>query len=293
MDSGGVLSPIPITEEDKAHLGVVRNQVLQKWKIIAIIGAVGSIITIGLGIAQLLMTSIGMYSFGGPIIVGVFTLILVLISLGAVYEGRKSPVGDQPGGCLKSFVMCYFMLSIFFVILCFILMLFSLIGVLLCFIKKEDEDENLNPCSGANGDSVKVVAVLAFLSAGFLTLLNLVGVCFYCCNTRAFGFKSRNEIMLEYQMQMLTEAQRRQGQQMVPQQVPVGYQPQANAYQYQGYQPNPYGQNPYGQNPYGQGQGQMYATASPVGQEDPGFSAQGQTTGANNDLPPSYKDVMV
>ena len=293
MDSGGVLSPIPITEEDKAHLGVVRNQVLQKWKKIAIIGVIGSIITIGFGIAQLLMTSIGMHSFGGPVIVGVLTLILVFISLGAVYEGRKSPEGDQPGGCLKSWVMCYFMLSIFFVILCFVMMLFSLIGMLVCFIKKDDEDDNLNPCSAANGDSVKVVAVLAFLSAGFLTILNLVGVFFYCCNTRAFGFKSRNEIMLEYQMQTLTEAQRRQGQQMVLQQVPVGYQPQANTYQYQGYQPNPYGQSPYGQNSYGQDQGQMYATALPAGQEDPGFSVQEQTTGTNNDLPPTYKDVMM
>ena len=292
MDSGGVLSPIPITEEDKAHLGVVRNQVLQKWKKIAIIGAVGSFVTICFGIAQLLLTRIGMYSFGGPIIVGVFTLILVLISLGAVSEGRKSPEGDQPGGCLKSWVMCYFMLSIFFVIICFILMLFSFIGVLVCFMKNEDDDYILNPCSAANGDTVKAVAVLAFLSAGFLTLLNLVGVGFYCCNTRAFGFKSRNEIMLEYQMQMLTEAQRRQGQPLIPQQMPAGYQPQANVYQYQGYQPNPYGQNPYGQNPYGQGQGQMYATAPPAGQEDPGFSARGRTTGANNDLPPTYKDVM-
>ena len=64
MDSGGVLSPIPITEDDKAHLGIVRNQVLQKWKKIAIIDALGSIITIGFGIVQLLLTSIGMYSFG-------------------------------------------------------------------------------------------------------------------------------------------------------------------------------------------------------------------------------------
>ena len=146
MDSGGVLSPIPITEEDKEHLGIVRNQVLQKWKKIAIIGALGSIITIGFGIIQLLLTSIGMYSFGGPIIFGVFTLILVLLSQGAVYEGRESPECDQPGGCLKSWIMCYFMLSIFFVILCFIVMLVSLIVVLLCFMIKEDDGVKAEAC---------------------------------------------------------------------------------------------------------------------------------------------------
>ena len=65
MDQGGFIEPIPITEEDKVCLDGVRSKVLQKWKTIAIIGSVASIITIGFGTVQISMSGIGLCSFGG------------------------------------------------------------------------------------------------------------------------------------------------------------------------------------------------------------------------------------
>ena len=235
MNQGGIIEPIPITQEDKARLGVDRNRALKRWKLYSIIAAVAAVVAIGLGIAQLALSEITMYSFGAPIIAGGLTFFLVFFILGAIYEGRKYPEGDDTGGCFKCCVGCYFITAIFVIIIGMILALFSLIGTIKCFMPPTSEYDVLASCD----DGVKAITIAGIVTLLVLTIINCVGSCVYCCNTRAFGFKSRNEIMLQYQVQMMTEVQRQQGQQLVPQTIPPGYQPAAGMYQQQGYQPQP------------------------------------------------------
>ena len=258
---GGILEPIPITQEDKAFLGVKRNRALRQWKIIAIIALVASVITIVIGIVQVQITDFVSYFFGQPIMVGLITIVLALISVCAGCEGRNCPEGDQTTGCFKCLVIFYMIISLFVVLGCGVLLLFWFLGLVQCFNPADDTYvDQYNPCESPDGDTIKALAVVAGIATLVLTVLNLSGFFVYCCNTRAFGFKSRNEMMLEYQMDMFNEAQRRQGQPYVTQQVPSTYvyQPRPTTDQYKGYQPEA--------GPYNAGQGKMYGTASPESQ---------------------------
>ena len=90
LGDGGIIEPIPITQEDREYLGVIRNRALREWKILAVIASILAVITIIIGVVQISVADIGgAFSFGAPIIVGVMTLLLVLISMCAVCEGRN------------------------------------------------------------------------------------------------------------------------------------------------------------------------------------------------------------
>ena len=102
------------------------------------------------------------------------------------------------------------------------MLLFCFIGLLQCFDFRNNEYMT-NPCTGNDETKGKAVAIVAFIATAVLTFLSVIGLSVSCCKSRAFGFKSRNEILLEYQTQMLTEAQRRQGQPYVIQPI-SGYQ---------------------------------------------------------------------
>ena len=252
MNQGGILEPIPITQDDKAFLGVKRNKALKKWTKLAVFATIVAVITIIIGIIELLLADFGMDYFGGPVIIGVMTLVIVFFSLCAVREGRKYPTGDQTGGCFKGLVFFYLITSLMCLIGSGVILLFMLIGLIGCFSSREDS-YNVNPCHLPDGDTLKPISIIAAISCLVLTVANVMGCVVYSCNTRAFGFKSRNEIMLEYQTQMLTEVQRSQAQQFIPQQASPGYPISIppNALQYQGY--------PSTQGQYGQYQGQIPA----------------------------------
>ena len=228
LGGGGIVEPIPITQEDREYLGVIRNRALRKWKILAVIASFLAVITIIIGVVQISVADIGgSFSFGAPIIVGVMNLLLVLISMCAVFEGRKYPRGDQTGTCFKCSILSYTVWAL----ICFmaggIMLLFCFIGLLQCFDFGNNEYMT-NPCTGNDETKRKAVAIVAFIATAVLTFLSFIGLSVSCCKNRAFGFKSRNEILLEYQTQMLTEAQRRQGHVIQPATGYRSYQPGSN-----------------------------------------------------------------
>ena len=261
---------IPITAEDKEYLGEYRNRALQRWKKLSIIASIVSIISVGIGIAIMEMSDSSRVYFiiGGPLITAGLTLILVMVSIGTIYEGRKYPRGDETGGCFQCWVICYLLLVIFCLINVLCLLCPLIIAIINCASDEEPDGTYTTKLCDKNREILFALSILSLLFILILTILNFVGGCTYCCNTRAFGMKGRNEQLLETQMLMLSELQRQQVQAAGPQQGPAIYPPAANTGWYPGIQPM-------------QGQVSKRPTAPPARYEE-----------TAEDLPPSYNDVM-
>lgn len=280
---------IPVTAEDKEYLGEYRNRALKRWKKLSIIASVVSIISIGIGIAVIVMSDYFYFKVGGPLITASLTLILVLVSIGAIYEGRKYPRGDETGGCFQCWVTCYLLLVIFCIISVLCPLIFTIIAVVSCASDEESEDSYTTKLCDKNREILFALSILSLLFILILTILNFIGGCTYCWNTRAFGMKGRNEQLLETQMLMLSELQRQQMQAAGPQQGPAVYPPAANTGWYPGTQPM-------------QGQFSPRPTAPPARYEEPvlsGYSEREHNFDARHarrkvpeELPPSYNDVM-
>ena len=179
---------------------------------------------------------------------------------------------------------------------------------------EDDPDRwSINNCTHNTG-TLLVIGLLTMIALGVLFIIYTVTCCAICCKSRAFGMKSRYELLLDLQQARMAEAQRQQQlqqQQQVQQQQPVGMyggqpmmyggqpvyvqQPMPSAPQMYGGQPMYAGQQMQPMLPpnqqYQQGQGfPLQPQGSPRFHPHEGYKS---TKDSNDDgRPPSYSDVM-
>lgn len=280
-----------LTAEDRERLGVCRNRAVQRMKKVSIIATIVSIIAIGIGIAIIVVSDYYFYKVNGPLITGGMTLLLALVSIGLISEGRKYPSGDETGGCFRCWVACYLLVAIFSFIGAICPIVFCVFAIVYC--RGDAGSDELFPC-GKNHEILFPLSILSLIFILILSILTLIGVCSYCCNTRAFGIKGRHEQMLEAHMLMFSEMQSQQMQAAASQQGTAIYPPAATTGHYPGSQPV--------QSHLPTAQQHPCPSAPPAIFEEPLSSRHGESghnidSGRSHrkvteDSPPSYYEVM-
>ncbi|XP_060592758.1 uncharacterized protein LOC132747404 [Ruditapes philippinarum] len=180
-------------------LAITRGKRLQVMCNCSILMVLVSIFAIVVGVLAILNSDDILYILGGGVIAGGMSLLLTICPFCMWIEGRKTKTGTKMSGLFKCNLICLMVWFSFCV--CGILMAMGISGIwgtVTCLQEKQNPGKSsINLCKEETSKKL-TYSVLTLVLSALLLILTIVIMCLFCCNTKAFGYKTVRQRRYEY-----------------------------------------------------------------------------------------------